>query len=245
METMVRPWFQTRPRLDFDGLCPNNGWMTDLARRIPTEMPQTRTPPTTTAATTTATAPQTLTAQANSPSPTRQHVNIHRSSSNPNTCRQELQLQRIAHRAWLARPRGAADRVINDHCEQSNERKKVNRLGEEAPITHRTEKIHWLNSLAVSLGFAKEQLPCDVSIPAKMSELEEHLGVSHELPDVFKDNTVLIADVEGEPASEDAEEQEGARQAAEIAEFLQGVNLDEEEDVPADGEQFNAQAAEL
>jgi len=32
-DAMVCPWRQAHPRLDFNGLCPKDGWMTDLARR--------------------------------------------------------------------------------------------------------------------------------------------------------------------------------------------------------------------
>jgi len=136
-----------------------------------------------------------------------------------------------------------ADRVINDHYEQSNERKKVNRLGETPAIMHRTEKIYWLNSLAMSLGFTKEQLPYEVAIPTKMNGLEEFVGMSYELPEVFVDNSTLIADVEGEPASQVMEEQEAEEQAAEISDFLQGINFDEEEDIRVDGDQFDGAAA--
>jgi hypothetical protein len=48
-----------------------------------------------------------------------------------------------------------AERVINDFYEQSNDRKRVSRLGEEQALTSRVERLLLLNSLAEGCGYKK------------------------------------------------------------------------------------------
>jgi len=43
-----------------------------------------------------------------------------------------------------------ADRVINNHIEQSNDRKRMTRLGKGQSVTVQTEKLHVLHSMATS-----------------------------------------------------------------------------------------------
>lgn len=43
-----------------------------------------------------------------------------------------------------------ADRVINNHIEQSNDRKRMTRLGKGQSVTVQTEKLHVLHSVATS-----------------------------------------------------------------------------------------------
>ena len=139
-----------------------------------------------------------------------------------------------------------ADRVISDHCEQSNEKKKVNRLGEEPAITHRTEKIYWVNSLATSVGFKEEELPYKVSIPTPISELKEHLGLTYNLPTIFQSENLLegVEEEEGDDgapgnAQRNIEELTDSARQDEMGEFLDGVDFDsDEEDIDVGADQF-------
>jgi len=100
---------------------------------------------------------------------------------------------------------------MGDSYEQSNDRKKVTRLGEEEQPTCRTEKLLMLNSVAKEAGHKGAELPFEkVSCPPTMP-LKERIGFEFELPEDFKE-------------SEDITDED-------LNNFLHGINF-EEEDVP-------------
>ena len=118
-----------------------------------------------------------------------------------------------------------ADRVTSDHCEQTNEKKRVSRLGEGAALTHRTEKLCVLHSMAVSAGFTDLELPTStIEIPTELDTLTEHIGMEHELPSHFEEKEDTTADNNDE-ALHDEEAQ------AELAAFMSGIEW-EDDDVP-------------
>jgi len=106
----------------------------------------------------------------------------------------------------------------------------VSRLGEEEATTHKTEKLHVLHSLAVSLGCKEDILhTTSVSVPTKLDALEEFVGLSYKLPDLFEETEAQ----DDEGAVETNEEQA----AQDLASFLHGIDW-EEEDVAVDPNQF-------
>lgn len=52
-----------------------------------------------------------------------------------------------------------AERVLDDFYEQSNDRKRVTRLGQKEPLTCQTDKLQLLISIAKSCGVDKDKLP--------------------------------------------------------------------------------------
>lgn len=123
-----------------------------------------------------------------------------------------------------------AERVASDHCEESNGRKEVSRLGGEEQLTQRTEKPCAINSVATSVGFTGEDLPVTekVQVPTAMRQLKECIGMEHELPERFN--------VEVDDGDDTAEVQEEAAET-DLANFLAGIAFDEE-DVHVDTLQF-------
>jgi hypothetical protein len=65
-----------------------------------------------------------------------------------------------------------AERVMDDLYEASNDRKKVNRLGEQEKPTYRTEKLLFLNSIANSAGFTDVDLPFQPSVVSTKSAIQ-------------------------------------------------------------------------
>jgi hypothetical protein len=120
-----------------------------------------------------------------------------------------------------------AERVISDHYEQSNDRKKVSRLGEHQLCTHRTEKLYVLNSIAVELGFKEDQLPVKeaVSIPTSIDSVTEYIGWLHKAPTIF----------EAVGTGEEEEETNDNVAVEDLANFMAGVNFDNDDvAVPTD-----------
>ena len=105
-----------------------------------------------------------------------------------------------------------AYRIMSDHYELSNDRKKVNRLGEKEALTHRTEKLYHINSLAAACGYADVELPFSTTSYPPQVPVREYLGFNFELPDAFADDVTETAD--------DADIEE-------LEDFLFGVNLEE------------------
>ena len=68
---------------------------------------------------------------------------------------------------------GRADRLISTYLEISNERKKVNRLGESYDMfCYKTEKLGFINSLYKAVGYDNEALPYPtLQQPAAMGDL--------------------------------------------------------------------------
>ncbi|CAB9530887.1 hypothetical protein SEMRO_3097_G343660.1 [Seminavis robusta] len=79
-----------------------------------------------------------------------------------------------------------AARVVGDHYEQSNDRKKVTRLLEPEKLTHRTEKLYLLNSVAKSCGFFDEKLPVKEVFCPDEFPVKEYIGFEHDLPTYFR-----------------------------------------------------------
>lgn len=67
--------------------------------------------------------------------------------------------------------------MIWDHCEDSNEKSEVSRNGGDAQLTNRTDKLHAVNSVAISCGFIGDELPVKerLDVPLSISQLKEYL----------------------------------------------------------------------
>ena len=118
-----------------------------------------------------------------------------------------------------------AERIIDDCCEMSNDRKMVKRLGMKEQPTYRTDKLLFLNSLAQSCGFQQAQLPFDVSYPPS-PPIEEFMGMSFELPDEFL------------PSKSPDEEEENVDDGVnDMQQFLDGIDF-ENDDIPINANQF-------
>ena len=67
-----------------------------------------------------------------------------------------------------------ADRLISTYLEMSNDRKRMNRLGEMTDLfTHKTETLALINSMARSAGFKDEELPYrSLSTPPTAEDIE-------------------------------------------------------------------------
>jgi hypothetical protein len=78
-----------------------------------------------------------------------------------------------------------AERLIGDHYERSNDRKRCRRLGEKEAISYRTERLYFLNSIAKSAGFTGDDLPVTVAYPPHMP-IVEYMGLRYELPEQFR-----------------------------------------------------------
>jgi len=105
------------------------------------------------------------------------------------------------------------ERIIDDLCEMSNDRKMVKRLGMKEQPTCRTDKLLFLNGLAESCGFKDTELPFDVKFPPR-PPVQEHMGMSFELLAEF-----LPSDSAGD---EDEDKEEGVN---DMVQFLDGVDF--------------------
>jgi hypothetical protein len=109
-----------------------------------------------------------------------------------------------------------AERVISDNYENSNAHKQVSRLGGEEQITNRTEKLYTLNSIHLSCGLDKKDLPVkeQVSILRTLDELKEYMGMEYELPAAFK-------------VDKQTDYEQEAQAEEDLANFLAGVDFDD------------------
>jgi len=126
-----------------------------------------------------------------------------------------------------------ADCIISDLIEQSNDQKRVARLGKEQAVTNRREKMYVLHSMATPAGYVEDNLATKtVTIPTELDSLTKHIGLSCDLPEQFTDIT--------------DDDQERDEQAATdgLHNFLQGIEW-EDEDVPIDADQFEEELTEV
>jgi hypothetical protein len=132
-----------------------------------------------------------------------------------------------------------AERLISDHYERSNDRKRCRRLGEPEAISYRTERLYFLNSIAKSAGFAGDELPVKVAYPPLMP-LVEFMGLQYELPAAFRENS----DTNGDDVIFAQEEED--RATGDLHNFLTGIDFEEEdEDIPVDSDQFRHGTEEI
>lgn len=91
-----------------------------------------------------------------------------------------------------------ADRILHDCYERSNDRKLVNRLGQEPRVTSRSEQVGMLKALAKECGFDDfpEKNP---EHPNNVDSLDEKIGFEYQLPAETDDNS----DAESEEDSEE------------------------------------------
>ncbi|CAB9518949.1 hypothetical protein SEMRO_976_G226890.1 [Seminavis robusta] len=126
-----------------------------------------------------------------------------------------------------------AERVLSDHYEQSNLRKRVRRLGEEEPVSCRLDKMLLLNSFAQSCGYENKDLPAQGITAPPQLPFEEFLGLDFELPDNFKP---------AEASVQDLDDDQGEEGLADLANMMLGEDWLNDEDVPVDASQFQLPA---
>jgi hypothetical protein len=80
----------------------------------------------------------------------------------------------LAHRILTATHIGlhCAERLMYCYFEQSNDRKRVRRLGEDDYGTHAIESLAFINSCCKSLGFLEESPYAKITMPTVNERLE-------------------------------------------------------------------------
>ena len=121
-----------------------------------------------------------------------------------------------------------ADRLLWTFFEQSNDRKRINRLSEDDHGTFHTESLALINGLAKSCGYSMADLPFSkVTYPSSCSvELfGEVMGFNYdEEPAEVVANPTLVANPTGEHAMR------------ELGEFLEDVDFDDDDSEEVEGE---------
>ncbi|CAB9527948.1 hypothetical protein SEMRO_2110_G315010.1 [Seminavis robusta] len=104
-----------------------------------------------------------------------------------------------------------AERVLADHYEKSNAKKRVKPLGEEEVVTTRTDKLLLLNCFAKSCGYDRKDLPAQgVTAPPKLP-FKEYMGFQFDLPEAFRPV---------EASAKDADDDNGEEGLADLAELI-------------------------
>lgn len=98
-----------------------------------------------------------------------------------------------------------ADMTIWSYCDGSNDRKRVNRLGEAPQDTTRTDQLQALCGLATQCGHGKEDIPIpSPNFPRLMVGHDEYMGFEHELPSEMQEDEINSLDDENTVDSEES-----------------------------------------
>jgi len=119
-----------------------------------------------------------------------------------------------------------ADIKFNNYYEGSNDRKRVNRLGED-PQLHRSEQIQMLHGMAQQCGYSDSDVPYGhKSYPKELMGLDERIGFDYHLPEGFSNE---------KETSEDSNVEEQGHE--EMRSFLAAIDF-LEADLHLDASQF-------
>ena len=147
---------------------------------------------------------------------------------------------RCLHRA-LDTPSIGLTRAVTDisnFFEDMNDRKRVNRLGEEAEETSRTEQLQALHGLASSCGFSSEEIGFKTpTFPKGLDNMQEFIGFDYKLPRNFN-----IDDINEEAIDDNSDDEK----EEELADFLRDISfVDENSEEEAEIDERNQDAEEL
>ena len=114
------------------------------------------------------------------------------------------------------------ERILFDHYERANESRATKRLGAPVPVSSKSERLYFLNSVAKSAGIEEKDLPVKVSHPPDIG-LKEFMGFDYDLPATLKEGGVV--------STEDTPADSGQEGLNDFQDFLQDLGY-EDEDVP-------------